>query len=405
MDADPVWAAYAKPEAARTKRAPLQRVRLSAIPVASIPPRPWAYGSFLLFGQAACLAAIDGGGKGAIAVGIALSMITGRPLLGEKVWRTGTVAIVTYEDDQNEWQRRIAAACQHHELDYPDVLDRVEFLVRPRARIAFAGMEDGQPVFPDGDDIIASLKAMGAVLLIVDPLNHAHGFEDGNNNATMARVAAEMNRVADEAGVALLVLHHLRKGSTGQPDDMMGATSIRATFRSSLVLARMMPVEAEKMMIPDPWRYIRIAGTKENYTPPPEKSSWFKLIGVPLGNATNEYPDGDDIGVATIWQPRPMFEGMDASQLAAVFEALRQTHHSPSRQAKNWAGKVLTELGGRTPQEAAKIVAAWIGTGVLIESEKRDSKNRNMVKCVTVNDAKAAQILAETRALGSSQND
>jgi hypothetical protein len=49
-------------------------------------------------------------------VGISLSHITGRPLLGEKVWRTGPVAIITYEDDQEESHRRIAAACEHHRV-------------------------------------------------------------------------------------------------------------------------------------------------------------------------------------------------------------------------------------------------------------------------------------------------
>jgi RecA-family ATPase len=75
-----------------------------------IPPRPWAYGHFLLFGQAAVIGAVDGCGKGAQAVAIALAMITGRELLGERVWRTGPVAIITDEDDEMEWRRRIAAA-------------------------------------------------------------------------------------------------------------------------------------------------------------------------------------------------------------------------------------------------------------------------------------------------------
>ena len=79
--------------------------------ISAIPPRQWAYGKFLLFGSAACIGAMDGGGKGMIATVMALAMITGYPLLGEKVWRTGPVAIISYEDDQDEWERRIAAAC------------------------------------------------------------------------------------------------------------------------------------------------------------------------------------------------------------------------------------------------------------------------------------------------------
>jgi hypothetical protein len=80
--------------------------RLDPTPIEKIPPRPWTYGRFLLFGSAAVIGAVDGGGKGAIAVVMALAMITGRLLLGERVWRTGPVAIVTYEDDETEWHRR-----------------------------------------------------------------------------------------------------------------------------------------------------------------------------------------------------------------------------------------------------------------------------------------------------------
>src|SRR5580704_10099130 len=83
--------------------------------ISAIPPRPWAYGSFLLFGYPAVIGAADGSGKGALAIVIALSMITGRPLLGEHVWRTGPVAIITYEDDQTELCRRIAAACLQYD--------------------------------------------------------------------------------------------------------------------------------------------------------------------------------------------------------------------------------------------------------------------------------------------------
>ena len=48
--------------------------------IADIPPRQWAYGNLLLLGHASVIGAIDGGGKGAHAVAIALSMITGKPL-------------------------------------------------------------------------------------------------------------------------------------------------------------------------------------------------------------------------------------------------------------------------------------------------------------------------------------
>ena len=286
------------------------------------------YGHFLMFGQTAVLGAVDGGGKGAIAVTMALAQITGRALLGERVWRSGPVAIVTYEDDQTEWLRRFAAACMHYEIDFADVYDNVHFIVRPELTdegnerdggIVFASVFEGRAIYPHGDEIIRILQQRLIRLLIVDPFNHAHGFDDGNNNVMIARVAKEMDRITRESGAAGLVLHHLRKGAIGDPDDLMGATSLRATFRSCRILARMTRDQSEKMNLTDYWRYIRVAGSKENYAPPPEKATWFKLIGIALGNATDTYPEGDNIGVATAWSLRPAFEGMGARHAAGRF--------------------------------------------------------------------------------------
>ncbi len=128
---------------------PIESSLLLPIGATAIPPRAWAYGRFLLFGSAAVLGAVDGGGKGAIAVAMALATITGKPLLGEKVWRAGPVAIVSYEDDETEWHRRIAAACVHYELNYADVLKQMHFIRKPGDRVSFGSIDEaGQVIFP-----------------------------------------------------------------------------------------------------------------------------------------------------------------------------------------------------------------------------------------------------------------
>jgi hypothetical protein len=251
--------------------------RLATLAITAIPPRPWAYGHFLLFGCASVIGAVDGGGKGALAVIIALSMITGRPLLGERVWRTGPVAILSYEDDVIEWQRRIAAACLHYDIDYPSVVESFYFMRRDdgdRIRLAAHGINGGGLIFPDRETIIAGLKEIEPVLWIIDPWNQAHALDDGNNNALMAQTAGETGHIARICNVVALALHHLRKSATGDIDDLMGATSLRATFRSARILSRMTADEAQKLLIPseERWRYSRSAGHEENYAPPPSKA-------------------------------------------------------------------------------------------------------------------------------------
>ena len=389
---------------AKTPPAELDCVALSPVGKTAIPPRPWSYGNYLLAGQAAALAALDGGGKSAMAVAIGLAMVTGRPLLGEHVWRTGPVAVVSYEDDLDEWHRRIAAACEHYGVDYHTALNSIRFIQRTRDRIVFAGMHDGVPTYPDGDNIITTLLEMRAALLIVDPFNHAHTFDDGNSNAAMAKVAAEMNRIAQESTATVLVLHHLRKGSTGQPDDMMGATSLRATFRSSRILARMTPEEGKALGVDqEVWRYSRISGSKENYAPPPDKATWYRLETIELNNATPEYPDGDAVGVTTTWQPPALFAGVGGAELATIFAAIRAgcgdgEFYAPRRQAaKRWVGQAIMVVTGQAPEHAARIVRQWIENGVLVVEKYTSPTRRVHVERVVLNETKVGAIIDQTR--------
>jgi hypothetical protein len=99
--------------------------------------------------------------------------------------------------------------------------------------------------------------------------------------------------------------------------------------------------------------------------------------------------------VATTWQPRPLFEGMDTATLRAVFKELRQTVHGPTRQAKHtpWAGKALVDIGKRSEREATTIVAAWFESGVLTKDEYLHVESKHKVQRVILDDAKAAEIL------------
>jgi hypothetical protein len=373
---------------------------LAAHPIATIPPRKWAYGRFLIFGEPAVIGAVDGGGKGAQAVVIALSMITDQSLVGERVWRQGPVAIISYEDSENEWARRIAAACLHYELDYESVISNFHFITRPGSRVCLASPGHKGIIFPDGDAIIRQLRAIGAVLLIIDPFNQAHSLEDGNNNVTVARVAGEVGRIAHESDCAVLVLHHLRKGSVGDPDDLMGATALRATFRSCRIMARMTSKEAERFNIPNrqAWRYSRVSGSKENYAPPPELALWYRLKSVTIGNGAEPYADGDNVQVITAWTPPSPFEELSLNVITDIFVALRKNpapreFYSPDPRSKRWAGKVIMELAGKSGDQAASLLKTWIDNEVLVKDRYQSAGRGEKVTRVTLNESKAAEIL------------
>jgi hypothetical protein len=376
---------------------------LAPLPIHAIPPRRWAYGRFLLFGAAAVTGAGDGVGKGVITVGMILSMITGQALLGERIWRTGAVAIVTYEDDEMEWRRRIAAACLYHRLDYDEVIRSIHFVPLGR-RVSFGQMLGGRLVFPDSDTIIAGLHAIGAVLLVIDPFNNAHQLESGNENVAIAQIAAEISRIAQATDCAVLANHHLRKGAVGSVDDLMGATALRANFRSCRILMRITPEQAELLKIPtdDCHRYIRIAGSKENYAPPPDKSVWFKLQPQSLGNATDAYPDGDESPVATRWEAPTGFAGVGLNKVKAIFDSLREGPPEPGwcystdRRAKYAAAALVMEKADVSRVQAGSILDLWLANGVL-RAEPYWTPTHNAARKLVLDEDKAAAILAPMR--------
>jgi hypothetical protein len=357
---------------------------LPDVPLNLIPPRPWVYGNFLLRGHTAVLGARDGGGKGQIAIGIALGLITGRfDILHEKVRQTGPVAIISYEDDRDEWQRRIGAACLVHGLDYGLARQSFYFLDLPDRRIVLAELLNGKTLFPDGDEIIAALRDIGAVAFIIDPFNHAHQVQDGNSNVLIAQVAGETERIAAMSRTAGLVLHHVRKGSEGKVDDLMGATALRATFRSCRILQGMDAKTAESFDLDEPWRYIRIADSKENYSIPADQAFWYRLASIGLPNGTDEYPDGDNVGVATHWTPPSPFAGLDWGLVLSVLGQIDRGmedgyRYSSSRQAtKRWAGNLLIEAD-KPAELAGRIIAGWLDSGLLRNEEYHnpDSKDQ-----------------------------
>jgi hypothetical protein len=195
------------------------------------------------------------------------------------------------------------------------------------------------------------------------------------------------------------VLHHLRKGSSGAPDDLMGATSLRATFRSCRILARMTEKEAEALGLPtrQEWRYSRIAGTKENYAPPPELACWYRLESVSLGNPDGLYTEGDNIQVTTTWTPPSAFKGVSLAVIADIFAAIRKEptpgeFYSPDRRSKRWAGNVIT-VTGKSDDDAARMIRVWLENKVLTKDDYHSPERGREAARVTLNETKAAEIL------------
>jgi hypothetical protein len=228
--------------------------------------------------------------------------------------------------------------------------------------------------------------------------------DDGNNNILIARVAHELSRIAKQSGAAVLVLHHLRKGSSGDVDDLMGATSLRANFRNCRIYQRMTSDQADELKVPanQRWRYLRIASVKANYAPPPDDCIWFSLASVLLGNANDLYTEGDEIGVAVPWKPPSAFDGLDRPTMGSIFAHLRREpspgwRWSLNSKQKHWAGKVLLDLAPDMSREQAKrVLDTWHKNGAISE-ETYVNPNRDEATGIVLNEELISRMLPPSR--------
>jgi hypothetical protein len=130
---------------------------------ATIPPREWLFGTRLIRRFVSVLAAPGGVGKSALALGIAVSLASGRPILGERVHHSVPVWVLNLEDPLEELNRRVAALMRLHALPNAAVAGRLYLNSGRARRLTMASLDEGAAAIahPDRDALIAAALAAG----------------------------------------------------------------------------------------------------------------------------------------------------------------------------------------------------------------------------------------------------
>lgn len=373
---------------------PLAATPFDPAALATLEPRQWVYGHFLLKRFLSVLGAPGGTGKTAYAIGVALSVALDRPLLGEPVHEAGPVWLYNLEDPRDEMLRRVWGAARAHKIDPAELVGRL-YLDSGRERplvVAERTSDGGTVALPIVEELIAELKRRQIVLLNVDPFVKSHRLEE-NRNEQVDFAASLWNRVADEAGCAILLTHHFRKGGvSGDVDAFRGAVALTDASRAAVSLSTMSEKEAERFaVLPDQRRFhVRADNAKLNLAPPPDKALWLKLHSVDL-------PNGDKVQAVMPWEPPSPWDGMPPAMVLAILERLREgpgngLRHSPDFRSRVWAGHVVVEIAGKTPEQAKAILRTWEEHGVLERDKYRDPERREDVPCYNVSALKFAEM-------------
>jgi KaiC/GvpD/RAD55 family RecA-like ATPase len=348
---------------------------------ATIPRRRWIIDHLLLGGTVTVLTAPGGSGKTTFTTALALSIATGRPILGMTVLSPGNVWVWNLEDDYDELERSIAAARQRHgvsdseidgKLSVNSALDGSGLCTATEGR---EGMTLLEPVF---DKISAEIKAKGVTVLIIDPFVSSHAVEE-NSNTKIDKIVKAWARVARATGCAIILVHHTSKAGAGEVSSASarGASALTSAARGVLVINKMAADAARSVGVPDGdrWRYFSVQDDKHSRAPA-EEARWFEIVSVGL-------PNGDSVGVASPWDVPPDVPLYSAEHVRAVQELAVTQNFRRDFRAVDWIGHAIGGVVGLDSCDAVnrarldRIAREWVKLGYFAVEKRRDGSRKD----------------------------
>jgi len=349
-----------------------------------IPPRQWIYGTQLIRGFVSLLVAPGGTGKSSYLLGVLLAIALRRKLLGTNIHQQCNTALLNLEDPQEEIDRRMAALGLFYNINEADLAGR--FFLSPADRsvtIASRSSDGFDVVHPDERAIIEKVKDERIGVLGVDPFAESHTLEE-NSNPEMISASAAWRRVARIGNCAVMLAHHVRKGTVDSIEAARGAKALSDSARIGLLLSPMSTTEAEQLNVPedDRLQYVRLDDAKANMAPRAGAASWFHLGRVLIGNETPEYPRGDEVVVIEAWKPASVWDLLTTEDVNEVLDKITEgpgggVFYSHTKQSEErWVGRVLIDLKQVSEAQATEAIRAWLKSGLLVKENYHDPKTR-----------------------------
>lgn len=359
---------------------------------AEIPKRDWIYGRFLIRRFLSLTVAPGGTGKSALTTIEALAMATGRSLLGESVSRKLRVWAWNGEDPQDELYRRLAAACKEYGIVGDDLGDRLMVDTGRKLPIKMAEMDRALGLTvaePMVAALVEAIRENKIDVLIIDPFATSHLVPE-NDNLAMNAVVDAWRRVADTAGCAIHLVHHVNKGAALNADQGIygarGAGAVIDGVRASRFLERMKADEAARLGLESASGFFQVIDGKLNLSPPAQNARWHRMKTVRLCN-------GDDVGVCVLFDPPDLADEFSEAEVMEVLARLgSMSPQKKSEQAHDWIGYAIAEeldldVGepgskkqGRSPSQNMQrarvkaLVAKMIEEGRLEDQTLRDGR-------------------------------
>ena len=366
------------------------------IDAANIPARRWVYGHHYIRSYVSVVASAGGLGKSSMQMVEAVSIATGKALLGEAVHEQCKVWIVNLEDPLEEMQRRMAAVMQHYDIKPDDIRGKIFLDAGRDLKMIFAKQtRDGLEIIEEiVEYMIKVINENGISVVFIDPWVAAMGGISENDNMAMNAAVGAVRAIADATDAAIVLTHHIRKtnGEEATIDSVRGAGSLIGAARAARVLNRVSQEEAMKLGVSEEGSLgiFRVDDGKNNLSLPASKALYRRMESVLLAN-------GEFVGVATEFKLPDLFDGISAKHAMEVQKLVGSAEErgEPMRknaQAKTWVGQavaVVLDLDLEKKHEKAKakaVITKWLETGVLREDVWKSGRDGREVPIIIVGD-------------------
>jgi len=262
----------------------------------AMPPRPWLAGRRLIRGKLSSLVAPGSVGKSLLTLQWACALAMGRgDWCGLDVRERSRVLVLNNEDEKSEMGARLAAVIRHFRLPREELWHRIKLIsgaANPHIflkRAARGGSLDETAAIKT---LVGYCVQEKIDVVVFDPVVDTHEANE-NDNGEMARVMRVFRRIASEANVSVLLVHHTKKppqgasdGYAGSADAGRGASAIVNAVRVGMTLFNMGERDAMKFGIPPARRhlFVRLDDAKANLFLASPVAQWFERKSIRLPN-------------------------------------------------------------------------------------------------------------------------
>jgi hypothetical protein len=361
-----------------------------------LPCRPWVAPGYALRGAVTVLAGPPSAMKSSLTLAWAAAIALNKSHSDFRPTAPGICVVYNVEDDQVEQRRRLSAVLRQFGALPCDISGKVIRVGPTGVGMLFTrNSETGIIVnAPAMDELRQLIEDHHPDVLIADPLAELHTAEENDNTALRAIIAA-FRSLAAEFNIAVILLHHTRKGAAiaGDPDSARGASAIIGGARIVLTLTTMSEEDAEAFGIPkgrqSRAQYVRLDDAKQNYTAIGD-AQWYTKALYNLDN-------GEVVVAALPWTPPDIWrslKGVIVNRIlddidAAVGLEEGQRYSNDGNAQKRAAWKVVRKHApGLTAEQAREAINTWVKNDVLFREPYHDPIERKDRQGLYVNNGK-----------------